>query len=192
MLSPVRVSPRFAAVTLEVGKPLPYVTYERTRHDGEKELHKVHQKQLKREMEAVATIVTTWLSERKADLDKFTANRNIKLKLMTEEDFNFQYTNKDQRKRERAINQEHGGQGAWAARIGLKAFDVDAQGQETRLQVRWPGNNPDGPFYPKDFQGWAEDFIIKPRNLFNALSKALKQGVANIGVKNSLTFESES
>ena len=57
------------------------------------------------------------------------------------------------------------------------------------MQVRWPGNNPDGPLYPLPFQDWAESYILKQKNLYDALSKALKMAVANIGVENNETYE---
>jgi hypothetical protein len=183
-------SPRFSAVTLEVGRPLPYVTYQSTY--GDKTVtHKARKRQLRREFEAVTTIVKTWLAERKEQIDKITAGRNIKLKVMTQEDFDAQYTDKAERQRNRALPRSYGGGNAYGARIGLKAYNVDDSGKETKLQVRWPGNNPDGPFCPIDFQDWAEKFILKPKNLFNALTKALRQGVSNIGVPNPYGWESD-
>lgn len=189
---PVSPSPRFAALTLSVGKPLPYVIDNRTRPNGEVTVHKIHQKQLKREMNAVAQIVKNWLEDRKAEIDKITAGRNILMKLMTEEDFNAKYKDKNRIKSDRTIQTSYGNYSAWASRIGIKLYDVAADGKETKMQVRWPGNNPDGPFFPLEFQDWAEKFITSPRLCFNALSKALKMGVANIGRTCSEAFEDET
>lgn len=176
--TPMQVAPRFAALTLEVGKPLPYVIV------GEKQRR---QKQLKREMNSVAQIFQNWMTAHKAQIGKITDGLNIKLKLMTEETFNAAYHNKSQRARNRQVDLEDGT--AQAAGIGGKFYLEEADGKQTRLQIRWPGNNPDGPMCYTQFNDWADRYILKPEALYNALTKALRMGVQNVGVANSHTFE---
>lgn len=184
---------KFQALTLEVGKPLPCVIQEQKDAKGNVNERRLHQKQLKREMSAVETIVRNWIQDRQAQIDKMTNGLNVKLKLMTEEDYNFQYTDAKRRKRDRTFHDSFPGSMPSAARIGMKLYHVDDSTKaETKMQVRWPGNNPDGPLAPIAFQDWAEGYILKPKNLFDALSKALKMAVANIGVENNETYEDKT
>jgi hypothetical protein len=186
-------SVKFQALTLEVGKPLPCVIQQQTDGKGNISERRLLQKQLKREMSSVETIVRNWIQDRQAQIDKITQGLNIKLKLMTEEDYNFHYTDAKRRKRERTFSDAFPGSIPTAARLGMKLYHVDESTQkETKMQVRWPGNNPDGPLYPLPFQDWAESYILKPKNLYDALSKALKMAVANIGVENNETYEDKN
>jgi hypothetical protein len=179
----------FQGLRLEVGKPLPCVIQSQTDRNGKVTERRLHQKQLKREMHSVETIVRNWMTEQQAQIEKITKGLDIKLKLMTEEDYNAEYTNAERRKRERTFNDEKPGAMPTAADLGLKLFNVVADKKEDKMQVRWPGNSPDGPLFPRPFQDWAESFILKKDSLFNNLTKALSMAVNNIGVENKETYE---
>lgn len=174
-----RPAPRFAALTLEVGKPVPFIIVNGKNTPAP---------DLEGEMKAVGNIFQNWMTAHKAQIDKILKGRDVKVKVMNGEEFNNR-GDKPDNKYYRTLRPDYGALPD-ATQIGVK-FYLQEEGKETRLQIRWPGNSPDGPTSDRDFKYWAEPALSNPEALYKRLTKALKMGVSNLSWKNTETYEGD-
>lgn len=161
-----RPAPRFGALTLEVGKPVPFVII-----DGRES----RQAYLKDQIAAMGALFQGWITAHQAQIDQITQGLDVKAKVVNAEEFDG-CKDKATRTAYRTVRLEKMNT-AKAAEIGIK-FSLTQEGKVTELPFNTAGKG-DNPTACRGFNSWAVEAFNNPAELYQNLTHALQQAVKN-------------